>query len=124
MKEDKISMVIDKIVSSFDDIKSIEYFEEEDEYFFEYPQNICWSVTKSDEGDYTLFLYPKYEGDIKDLVRIFAYAPTKDHWPSFETYNTKEEKYHKCKHKISILYTLLETKYAGVDDVINRILSL
>ena len=120
--ERKESLVLDKLISSLGKIEGSHYYavtQDQDEYYFQYPENIFWSIMKSDE-EFMLFLYVDYAGTMEHLIGAFD-DPSGDQ-PKFFRFDKRSE-IENCSSKLSAIYESMKTKSnPDIDRIFERIL--
>src|SRR5262245_59501354 len=93
---------------------------DDNEYYFEYPANTYWSISKWTDPDvetekFGLYLYPKWARPLADL-------PLQDFRSIDLVSYVESEKQPEYAGQILELYKKIGDRYFGVDDIFNRVL--
>ncbi|WP_426170394.1 hypothetical protein [Pseudoduganella sp. R-34] len=114
----KIVQAVNAMVSNPDLISAVEAYQEE--LFFKYKSKYTWSMTKNKEGIYFLWYYPS-SPDIDQLLDRAA----NEYWEniSMVRYRTDEIGTKEAVASFAELYTLLQEKEFGMNEVLDDIIS-
>jgi hypothetical protein len=119
---DKIVAVVDKMLA--EPQWTSEILKSGIEYYFRY-KGAYFSIIKRTQitqiGTYSLFVYPKWTGSIKDLADFFDAGPEPDDVPMV-AYHENDFDDRKMSKKLAELYSLIANKYLNIDDLLNGIL--
>jgi hypothetical protein len=114
----KIVEAINSMISNSRLITDV--FKQDQEYFFLYKNKYKWSILLGEDGDYSLFLYPKENRSTEILASLDSFEFTKI---PMITYRNSEIKTRESTESFSELYALLSNKIYGVDDILDDIIS-
>lgn len=115
----KIVVAVNVMIMNPDKITSVLHGANEDEVFFLYDKKHKWSLFKN--GDNIILSY--YPG--KNSLEFLASIPAEE-WESgidMVMYNSKEIGTKEAKASFNELYTLLQNKKYGMDEILDEIIS-
>jgi len=111
----KIVKVIRAIINNPQNISDI--LRDKAEIFFEYRGKYKWSISKTEEGEYYLHLY--YKGDM-NLQELSDFTDWENY--SYDSFTSTELEAF-GDGIMEELYTILDHKDSGVDDIFDDIIS-
>lgn len=117
----KIVTAINVMVSNPDRIKNVIKGYNDKECFFVYDGKHPWSILKRADGEYYLAYYPNNQ-DISHLAGI-----PDEHWNEANihcvTYISKDLGAKEAKESMAELYSIVNEKVYGMDDVLDDIIN-
>lgn len=114
----KIVEAINSMITNKDKIDSV--IKNDSEFFFLYNKKYKWSIL-TNNGNYSIFLYPKDDISIEQLAS----------WDSLQfndysdmvTYRTEDIKTRESLESFAELYNIVSSKVFGVDNILDDIIN-
>jgi hypothetical protein len=124
MKQD-IQQVAKKLAESIDVINPV--FRAGDEYYFEFPCGIFWSITKWERDGveiYSLYLYPVHHGSLESLFNNCNRNSFCKEGEDYKAYNTEDIPNVEFATHLAHIFSSMQEKIYGISKIFESVLNI